>query len=218
MTAPTPPPVGPDWKTWARQFTTYIRRQLPQLFFKDAGSVPSENGILLWDNVNGYPVVSKNNEFRQVVLSDGYGHLYLTSDVTAAVADTAYALTYSSVSGSGVSFGSPTSRIVFEEGGEYLINFSAQVASTSSSTVDFYFWPRLNGTDVANETMKISLHQNNATLVASRSSIFTVADSGYLEVMYAFSDATHGKLEHTAATSFAPATPASTLSITRVHG
>jgi hypothetical protein len=38
-------------------------------------TVATENGIILYDNVNGYPVVSKDGEFRQIVLADGYAFL-----------------------------------------------------------------------------------------------------------------------------------------------
>ena len=118
---------------------------------------------------------------------------------------------------SGITQGTPASRIVFEEAGEYVLAFSAQVSSTSASTVHFYFWPSINGVDAANSGMATALHQNNATLVTSRTQIFTVAAGDYLEVNYMF-DSTNGFLNYTAAASPVPAIPASTLSITRLHG
>ena len=90
MPAPVLPPLGPDWAQWGRQLSSYLSRQLPRLFTKSTGDNPSENGIILWDEVNGYPVVSKNNEWRQVVLEDGHANFILTSDVTPALANTAY--------------------------------------------------------------------------------------------------------------------------------
>ena len=215
MRSLVPPPVGPDWRVWGRQLSTFLSRQLSRLQFVVGDEKSVENGVFLWDDNLGYPVVAKNGTFRQVVLADGEANLGITSNVTAAAANTAYPLTFTMISGSGISLGSPASRIVFEEGGQYLLSFSAQINSSSSSTVDFYFWPRVNGTNIAGSTMKNSLHNNGATLVVSRSSIFTFAAGDYLEAMWAV-DSTSGSLKAFASTAFAPATPAATLSITRV--
>ena len=218
MSAPNLPPVVGDLAQWGRSLTRYLTQNLYKLGFKTTDSNPSENGVILWDNVNGYPVVSKNNEFVQIVLEDGHANFIKTSDVVPAAANTAYKLTYDAPTGNvGITQGTPASRIVFEEAGEYLISFSAQISSTSSSTVHFYFWPSIDGTDVANSAMTTALHQNNATLVISRAQIFTVTAGQYLEVNYMM-DSTDGFLNYTAASSPVPALPASTLSITRVHG
>jgi len=217
MPAPILPPIGPDLRQWGRQLSLYLQQNLAKLGFKTATDNPSENGVILWDEVNGYPVVSKNGEFRQIVLEDGHYTGGITTDQTAASTDTAYALTYTSSSAEGITNGTPASRIVFEEAGEYMVSFSAQIASTSSSTVNFWFWPRVNGVDVAGSTMKNALHQNGATLVVSRSVIFNFAAGDYLEAMWAV-DSTSGFLDATAATAFAPAAPASTIAITRLHG
>lgn len=217
MSAPNLPPVGPDLRTWALQLTRALLRGLVRLNFLSASDNPSENGIILWDDTNGYPVVSKNGEFRQIVLEDGNYSGNITANVTAAAVNTAYALTYTPIVQNGIVNGTPASRIVFEEAGEYMVAFSAQIASTSSSTVNFWFWPRVNGTNVAGSTMKNALHQNNSVLVVSRSAIFTFAAGDYLEAMWAV-DSTSGFLEASAATAFAPSAPASTISITRLHG
>lgn len=215
MTAPVLPPVGPQWNIWARQLTAFLQRTINRLQSLRATDNPSEDGIIMWDAVNGYPVVSKNAEWRQVVLADGEANLGITSNVTAAAVNTAYPLTFQMQSGSGIHLGTPSSRIVFEEGGQYVLSFSAQINSSSSSTVDFFFWPRVNGVNIGGSTMKNSLHSNGSTLVVSRSSIFTFAAGDYLEAMWAV-DSTAGSLQAFAATAFCPATPAATLSITRV--
>jgi hypothetical protein len=195
-----------------------LQQNLAKLGFKTATDNPSENGVILWDNVNGYPVVSKNGEFRQIVLEDGHADFMKTADVVPVAANTAYKLTYDAPTGNdGITQGTPASRIVFEEAGQYVISFSAQISSTSASTVHFYFWPSVNGANVANSGMTTALHQNNATLVTSRTQIFTVAANDYLEVNYMI-DSTSGFLNYTAASSPVPAIPASTLAITRLHG
>ena len=217
MAAPVLPPIGDNVKAWGNNLTAYLRRQLPRLYFKTADDNPSENGVILWDDENGYPVVSKNGEFVQIVLEDGQYAGAVTTDQTAATINTAYALTYTSSIADGVTNGTPTSRLVFAEAGQYMISFSAQIASTSSSTVNFWFWPRVNGTDVTGSTMKNALHSNNSVLVVSRSAIFDLQAGDYLEAMWAV-DSTSGFLDATAATGFAPAAPASTIAITRLHG
>ncbi len=172
----------------------------------------------MWDRSSAYPVVSKGGEWRQVVLEGGHANFVLTSDVTPAAANTAYKLTYDApVGNQRITQGTPASRIVFAEAGEYVVSFSAQISSTSASTVHFYFWPSINGTDVANSAMTTALHQNNATLVTSRTQIFTVSAGDYLEVNYMI-DSTSGFLNYTAASSPVPAIPASRLSVTRLHG
>ena len=217
MAAPVLPPIGDNVKAWGNNLTAYLRRQLPRLYFKTADDNPSENGVILWDDENGYPVVSKDGAFVQIVLEDGQYAGAVTTDQTAASTNTAYALTYTSSIAEGVTNGTPASRIVFAEAGQYMISFSAQIASTSSSTVNFWFWPRINGTDVTGSTMKNALHQNGSVLVVSRSTIFDVSANDYLEAMWAV-DSTSGFLDATTATAFAPAAPASTIAITRLHG
>lgn len=211
------PPIGPDFKVWAEKFSAWIMRTRSFLTHRRAYDSAAEDGVILWDREQGYPVVSKGGEWRQIVLADGYAFLGQDNDVTAAAVDTAYAITYDAPAmAGGISQGTPTSRIVFEEGGTYLLAFSAQITSTSSSTVTFRFWPRINGTDVAGSTIVANLHQNDATFVVSRSAVFQVSAGDYLEVMWA-TTSTSGYLQATAATAYAPAAPSTSLSITRIR-
>jgi len=211
------PPFTEDARAWAENIRRFLGKALNQLDAKGEYSSASEDGVILWDREEGYPVVSKDGEFRQIVLADGYAFLGQDADITAAAVDTAYAITYDTPPmSSGISLGTPASRIVFAEGGTYLLAFSAQITSTSSSTVAFRFWPRINGTDVAGSTIVANLHQNDATTVVSRSAIFQVSAGDYLEVMWAV-DSTSGYLHATAATAYAPSAPSTSLSITRIR-
>ena len=212
-----PEPFGDDWRTWGRRLMQHLSQVRSALVQQTGGESAAEDGTLMWDREKQYPVVSKNGEWRQIVLEDGHYMGGVTATQTAAAANTAYALTYTASITEGITNGTPASRLVFEEAGQYLVAFSAQIASTSASTVSFWFWPRVNGTDVAGSTMKNALHNNNATLVVSRSAIFEFAAGDYLEAMWAV-DSTNGSLSAVAATAFAPAAPASTISITRLHG
>ena len=211
------PPVGPDFKVWAEKFSAWLMRTRSFLTHRRDYDSAAEDGVILWDRENKYPVVSKDGAFVQIVLEDGQYAGAVTTDQTAAATNTAYALTYTSSIADGITNGTPASRLVFAEAGQYMISFSAQIASTSSSTVNFWFWPRVNGTDVTGSTMKNALHQNNSVLVVSRSAIFDLQAGDYLEAMWAV-DSTSGFLDATTATAFAPAAPASTIAITRLHG
>jgi hypothetical protein len=196
---------------------SYLSQTRSPLVQQTGDESAADDGTLMWDRVNKYPVVSKNGAWVQVVLEDGKYSGAVTTDQTAAVTNTAYALTYTSSTSDGIANGTPASRIVFDEAGQYMISFSAQIASTSGSTVNFWFWPRVNGSDVTGSTMKNALHQNGSVLVVSRSAIFELNAGDYLEAMWAV-DSTSGFLDATVATAFAPAAPASTIAITRLHG
>ena len=117
MGAPLLPQIGPDLGQWGRQLTQFLQRNLTKLFFRTASDNPSENGILLWDDVNEYPVISRNGEFTQIILEDGHCSLYRTTDVTAAAANTAYAIQYDApVGNKSISLdGTDPTKIVFEE-------------------------------------------------------------------------------------------------------
>jgi len=212
-----PEPRDKDWQTWGRRMMSYLSQTRSALVQQTGDESAADDGTLMWDRENLYPVVSKNGEWVQVVLEDGNASGSITTDQTAVAINTAYALTYTLSSSDGITSGTPASRLVFEEAGEYMVSFSAQIASTSSSTVNFWFWPRVNGVDLAGSTMKNALHQNGATLVVSRSAILDLSAGDYLEAMWAV-DNINGFLDATAATAFAPAAPASTIAITRLHG
>ena len=212
-----PEPRDKDWQTWGRRLMSYLSQTRSPLVQQTGGESAADDGTLMWDRINQYPVVSKNGEWRQIVLEDGQYSGAITTTQTAVAINTAYALTYTPGVVDGITNGTPASRIVFEEAGQYMVSFSAQIASSSSSTVNFWFWPRINGVDVAGASMKNALHQNNAVLVVSRSAIFDLAAGDYLEAMWAV-DTVTGTLNPTAATAFARAAPASTITITRLHG
>lgn len=217
MTTRGIPPVGTNIFAWAEDLRRWLQRSISQLVYKDASAKASQDGIIMWDNVNEYPVVSKGGEFRQIILSDGAANFVKTSNITAAAADTAYVITYDAPTFSyGISQGTPASRIVFEEGGLFSLSFAAQIISTTSASVSFYFWPRVNGVDAdSGSAIKATLHNNNATTVVSRSSIFAINAGDYLEVAWAVSD-TSASLVANAATAFSPSTPSTTLAITRI--
>ena len=212
-----PEPQGDDWKSWARRMMLYLGQTRSPLVQQTGGESAAEDGVLMWDRINEYPVVSKNGEWRQVVLEDGHYDGTVSTDQTAASTNTAYALTFTEDLAEGITNGTPASRLVVDEAGQYYVTYSMQMASTSASTVRMWFWVRINGTDVPKSAMENTLHQNGSTLVVTKSAILQLSAGDYIEVMWA-TNSTSGYLEAVAATAFAPATPSATISVARLHG
>ena len=59
-----PPPLGPEWKNWGERLVEYLNRVRSKLVFKQSGDSATEDGIILYDNVNQYPVVSVGGEYK----------------------------------------------------------------------------------------------------------------------------------------------------------
>lgn len=211
------PVIGQDLRGWGEELRRFLARYWDNLSFKSSDASPTADGIILWDASGGYPVVSKNDEWRQIVLADGYAIFSQDADITAAAPDTAYKIALDNISAQGITLtGSPLTEVTFVEGGLYSVAFTAQIASTSSSTVNFRFWPRVNTVDVAGSTIVASLHNNGATITVSRTAIFNFAAGDVLNAMWA-TDSTSGSLKAHAATSYAPAAPSVTMAINRIQ-
>ena len=212
-----PPPMGEQWRPWGERLVSYLTRIRTLLSTRLDTDNPSQAGIILWDRT-GYPVVSKNNEFRQIVLADGYASLQRSTNQIATVVDTPYAIGWDAPSfNSGVALDpADNTKIVFEEDGIYLLAFSVELLSSSSSAKSGWFWPRINGVDVAGSTIKVTMSDNGHHLVMSRSAAFPMTAGSYLQAMWAVSD-TSLWIDAPAATTFAPSSPAVTMAITRLR-
>ena len=63
-----PPPLGSSWKIWGERINKFLTSTRNTLQHKDADSVASEDGILMWDPVQDTVVVSKNNAWVRIEL------------------------------------------------------------------------------------------------------------------------------------------------------
>lgn len=196
---------------------SYLSQNRSTLVQQTGGENAAEDGVIMWDRTNEYPVVSKNGEWRQIVLEDGHYDGTISTDQTATLINTAYALTFTQDLAEGITNGTPASRLVVDEAGQYSVTYSVQMASTSASAVRMWFWVRVNNTDIPKSAMENTLHQNGSTLVVTKSAILQLSAGDYIEVMWA-TNSTSGYLEAVAATAFAPATPSATISMVRLHG
>ena len=66
------PPFTQDVRAWAENMRRFLGRALDQLGARDATTTASEDGVLLWDRENKYPVVSLDGEWRQLVIANGF--------------------------------------------------------------------------------------------------------------------------------------------------
>lgn len=212
-----PKPTGNNWINWAQRLSAYLIRIRSLLRHKTDNESAKDNGIILWDEENGYPIVSKDNVFRQVLLADGYGTFYVDSDVTPAAADTAYPINFTdTIISNGISVGTPASRLVVDEAGFYLVTFTVNISSSSSRSKTLRFWPKLNGVDVPNYTIAVTIKDNSAAITMTRDALVQLAAGDYIEAYYA-TDATNAKLLATAATSYAPAGASVMVSVMRIR-
>ena len=209
-----PPPLGPDWKPWGERLASFLARTKSKLAYYIAGESASEDGVILWDRT-GYPVISKNGVYRQIVLADGYGEFSANNSITAAQADTAYDISFTSVSANGgVSINATdNTKIMVTEDGVYSIQGHLQLKSSSGSKKTAYYWLAVNGTNL-DHSERVTVHANNQFIVLAVSDQVELTAGSYIQARFAVSD-TNLWLDGSAATSFAPASKPIDLTITR---
>ena len=213
-----PPRVlNSNWAQWAQRLTIWLAKTRSELRHKGATESATEDGILLWDREHSEPVISIDGRYVPLVIEGGYGAFIRTTDVIPAVINTAEVITLDSNGFSDrIDLGTPSSRIVFEDAGIYTLSFSTQLTSLGGAVKTVWFWPRINGTDSENSTVKVSIKDNATTAVVSRTQVFQVSANDYLEIFWA-TDNLNLKLEAVPATAFAPAAPSVILTVARVR-
>ncbi len=143
-----------------------------------------------------------------------YGSFYDTTTQTAAVINTAYAMTFNSTDISkGVYIGSPTSRVYVDTHNVYNIQFSAQLDKTSGGVGLTWIWMRKNGVDVPNSTGQVRIQGNNAEIVTAWNFLLEMNAGDYFELMWEV-DATDLQLLYEPATAVHPAIPSVILTVT----
>jgi hypothetical protein len=118
-----------------------------------------------------------------------YGSFYDTTTQTAAVINTAYAMTFNTTDLSyGVTVGSPTSRIYIDRPNVYNVQFSAQVDKTAGGVGLVWIWLRKNGVNVPDSSGQIRIQGNNAELVVGWNYIIELNSGDYIELMWEVDD------------------------------
>ena len=210
-----PPAAGrTEYRRWAERLNDFLVRTKSKLAFYLAGDSADEDGVLLWDRT-GYPVISKDNQWRQIVLADGYGEIACTTTQAATAANTAYQIPFNSSStNGGISVNaSDNTRIDFVEAGVYSITGHIQLKSSSAASKTVYYWLSVNGTNV-DHSERLTVHFNNAFALLAVTDQINLNAGDYIQFNYAVDDVALW-LDASAATAFAPESEAARMSITR---
>lgn len=143
-----------------------------------------------------------------------YGSFFDTTDQTAAVINTAYAMTFNTTDLSfGVTLGSPSSRIYVDRPNVYNIQFSAQFINTSGGAHRAWVWLRKNGTNVPDSATVLRFQGNNTEDVAAWNFLLQMNAGDYFELMWEV-DNTGVSLHADPATAIHPAIPSIILTVT----
>jgi hypothetical protein len=146
-----------------------------------------------------------------------YGVFSKTTDQTPAVINTEYLLTFDSAQiSNGVTIGTPASRIVVPQSGLYQFDATVQLTSGSSSAKNIWVWFKKNGAAIANSARLITSDLNNGYIPIALNETVSLAANEYIELAFA-ANSTNVTVDSVAATAFAPAAPAITLSVTQVQ-
>jgi hypothetical protein len=131
--------------------------------------------------IEGLQMTPPPREFKRA----RYGSFYDTTTQTATTVNTAKAITFNSTDlSNGVFIGTPTSRIIVDSEGIYNFDTSFQLDKTSGGTAEFYFWFRLNGTDVPDSASQIRIQGNDAEIFSSLNYFFDLKAGDYVEMMF----------------------------------
>lgn len=164
----------------------------------------------LQKQIEGLQVTPPLRQFKRA----RYGQFLDTTTQTAAVANTAYAITFNTTDISeGVYIGSPTSRIYVDEPSIYNFIFSIQLDKTSGGGANFWIWPRINGVNVPNSASQLQIQGNNAEVFTAAAFFFNLAAGDYVEFMFEVSD-TSVELAYFASTAVHPAIPSIIVTVT----
>ena len=65
-----PEPRGEDWKTWGRRMMQFMSQTRSSLVQQTGGENAADDGTIMWDRGGKYPVVSRSQSFREIVLKN----------------------------------------------------------------------------------------------------------------------------------------------------
>jgi hypothetical protein len=174
--------------------------------------------VAIWDTMTNYVTRGWYRYFYNLYAILGSGSLrsgsfYDTTTQTAAVINTAYAITLDSTSlTQGVSIGTPTSRVYVNRTGSYNIQFSLQLVSTNAASKDVYIWADVNGTSVPESATKLTLSGSSNAYVAAWNFVIRMSAGDYFRLMWSTSN-TNVQIARIAASAPVPAIPSVILTV-----
>jgi hypothetical protein len=144
-----------------------------------------------------------------------YGQFFDTTTQAAAAANTAYPITYDTISQSCGMRLQAASRIQVNEAGIYNFQFSIQLDKTSGGTARFWIWFRVNGADVPNSASEVHIQGNNHEIFTAANLLLPLWANDYVELMWSTSD-TSVQLISRAAAAPVPGVPCIIVTVTNV--
>jgi hypothetical protein len=174
--------------------------------------------VAIWDTVTNYVTRGWYRYFYNLYAILGSGSLrsgafYDTTTQSAAVINTAYAITFDSTSlTQGVSIGTPTSRVYVNRTGSYNIQFSLQLVSTNAASKDVYIWADVNGTSVPESATKLTMSGSSNAYVAAWNFVIRMSAGDYFRLMWSTSN-TNVQIARIAASAPVPAIPSVILTV-----
>jgi hypothetical protein len=165
------------------------------------------------DNTNTTLLGENGGQF----LEKPYGLFFSTVDQTAALANTAYAITFPTTYFSNSISIVSNSRVTVVKPGVYSFTVTAQVLSSNSSAKTLYMWINRGGTDIGYSTRTITLSANGEYAEITWDFIIDVPvpATDYIELRWATTD-TAIKLDAAVASSPHPGIPSVVLYATFV--
>lgn len=208
--------TGPGAETWVAGDVLYASPSVAGQLTKVRPTAPDEvivvAAVLAVGATNGEILVRPT-----IPIGMDYGTFDATSDRTLAAINTATAVTFdNTLTSNGVSRGTPTSRLIVSQPGFYQFDANLQVASSSASAKNVYFWIRKNGTDVVDTTRALTVNLNNGFTPVALTYTLSLLAADYVELMWA-ADSTDVRLDALAALAFAPSAPSALVSLTQVQ-
>jgi len=64
--------INANWQQWAQRTATWLSRTRSALRHKGSGESAAEDGVLLWNQVGKYPVISIDGAFIGIALNSGF--------------------------------------------------------------------------------------------------------------------------------------------------
>jgi hypothetical protein len=146
-----------------------------------------------------------------------YGTFSRTSTQTAAAINTGYPIAFNLVSiAAGINIGAPASKIITQSAGVYEVTYYLHTVTSAGSVETLYVWLAVNGVQVSDSASTISLRHNGDTKIVTGARVINLQANDYIEVFFAVSD-TRITIQALSSTSFSPAAPSCTLSLTQIR-
>jgi hypothetical protein len=149
------------------------------------------------------------------------GTFFSNTTQTAAVANTAYPVTFnnSSIVKCPHINRANTSEIVCEHQGYYSFEFRLHVQAPKNQSGRIWIWSRVNGVDSANSATELSIEGSGSIegkMYPSWSFVNSVSANGYFQLMWA-TDNTQISIYQPATTAFAPPSQSAVVRVTQVN-